>query len=281
MSADGSGSEKWEMSDSNHPVDTTAAEAYEEHMVPQIFGPWAQLVVDLVAPAPGDHVLDVACGTGTAARLAANSVTASGRVVGLDVDPGMIAVARRLARDAEVPVEWYCGSALDMPFQDHTFDLCFCLQGLQFFPERVGGFAEIRRVLKPTGQLVATLWWPLEHNKGHYALAQSLERQGVDASAGRRPFSFGDANEIRETARRAGFREVNLRTEERLVRFPSVEAFVNCLASGAPSTRHALAQLSKEGLDLLIRDLMTILDPYVAGEELAFPMRTHLVFAHP
>ena len=269
------------MSDGDQPVDTTAAEAYEEHLVPQIFGPWAQLVVDLVAPEPGAHVLDVACGTGIAARLVANSATASGRIVGVDVDPGMIAVARRLGRDADVPVEWYCDSALNMPFEDRTFDLCFCLQGLQFFPDRVGGFAEIRRVLKPIGQLVATLWWPLEHNKGHYALAQSLERQGVDASPGRRPFSFGDANEIRETARRAGFREVSVRTEERLVHFPSVEAFVNSLASGAPSTRHALAQLSQQGVDRLIRDVTTILEPYVAGGVLAFPMRTYLVFAHP
>lgn len=269
------------MSDSDQQIDTTAAEAYEEYLVPQIFGPWAQLVVDLVAPKPGDHVLDVACGTGIAARLAANSVAASGRIVGLDVDPGMIEVAHRLGRDAQVPVEWYCGSALDMPFEDHTFDLCFCLQGFQFFPDRVGGFAEIRRVLKPTGQLVATLWWPLEHNKGQYALAKSLERQGVNASPAKRPFSFGDANEIQETASQAGFRKVKLRMEERLVRFHSVEAFVNSLASGAPSTRHALAQLSKEGLDQLIKDSMTILDPYVTGEELAFPMRTHLIFAHP
>jgi SAM-dependent methyltransferase len=269
------------MSDSYHSVDTAAAEAYEEYMVPKIFGPWAQLVVDVVAPKPSDHILDVACGTGIAARLAANSVTASGRVAGLDIDPGMIAVARRLGRDAQVPVEWYCGSALDMPFEDHTFDLCFCLQGLQFFPDRVSGFSEIRRVLRPTGRLVATLWWPIEHNKGHYALAQSLERRGVDASAGRRPFSFGAANEIHETARRAGFREVNLRTEERLVRFPSVEAFVHCLASGAPSTRHALAKISKESLDQLIKDVMIVLEPYVTGGELAFPMKTHVVFARP
>ena len=66
-----------------------------------------------------------------------------------------------------------------MPFADAEFDLCLCLQGLQFFPDRGAGFAEMRRVLKPGGRLVAGLWAALEFNKGHQAVVQALERQGA------------------------------------------------------------------------------------------------------
>ncbi len=248
-------------------------------MVPAIFGPWAEVVVGLAAPKPGEHVLDVACGTGIGARIAAEAVAPNGKVVGLDIDPGMVEIARRSAVQSGTATEWHCGSAIEMPFAHETFDLCLCLQGLQFFPDRAQGFSELRRVLRPTGRLVASIWWPIEHNKGHHALAQALERQNVDAVAAKRPFSFGEAEEIKEIAEWAGFPAVEIQTEERLSRFPSVEGFIDSLASGAPSTRHALALLPDEGRQDFVKDVKEILEPYVKENELNFPMRTHVVIA--
>ena len=267
------------MSTNGREIDTTAAEAYEEYLVPAIFGPWAEVVVGLAAPKPGEHVLDVACGTGIGARIAAEAVAPNGKVVGLDIDPGMVEVARRLAEGLGAATEWHCGSAIEIPFADETFDLCLCLQGLQFFPDRAQGFSELRRVLRPTGRLVASIWGPIEHNKGHLALVQALEKQNVDAAAAKRPFSFSDAEEIKVIAGRAGFPAVEIQTEERLSRFPSVEGFIDSLASGAPSTRHALAQLLDEGRQDLVKDVKEILEPYVKENELNFPMRTHVVIA--
>ncbi len=267
------------MSTGEHEIDTTAAEAYEAHIVPAIFRPWAEVVVGLAAPKPGEHVLDVACGTGIGARIAAEAVAPNGKVVGLDIDQGMVEIARRSAVQSGAATEWHCGSAIEMPFADETFDLCLCLQGLQFFPDRAQGFSELRRVLRPTGRLVASIWWPIEHNKGHHALAQALERQNVDAAAAKRPFSFGEAEEIKDMAGWAGFPAVEIQTEERLSRFPSVEGFIDSLASGAPSTRHALAQLPDEGRQDFVKDVREILEPYVKENELNFPMRTHVVIA--
>ena len=267
------------MSTGEHEIDTTAAEAYEAHLVPAIFRPWAEVVVGLAAPKPGEHVLDVACGTGIGARIAAEAVAPNGKVVGLDIDPGMVKIARRSAVQSGATTEWYCGSAIEMPFANETFDLCLCLQGLQFFPDRAQGFSELRWVLRPTGRLVASIWWPIEHNKGNYDLAQALERQNVDAAAVKRPFSFGDAEEIRKVATQAGFKSVEIQTEERLSRFPSVEGFIDSLASGGPASRHALAQLPDEGRQDLVKDVKEILEPYVKENELNFPMRTHVVIA--
>ena len=179
------------------------------------------------------------------------------------------------------PIEWHCASALKMPFKDGEFDLCLCLQGLQFFPDRVAGFAEIRRVLKPSGRLVASLWGPLEFNKGHHAVVQALERQNVDASPAKRACSFADTDAIRDAASRAGFSNVEIRTEDGVSHFASMQSFIDGMTIGSPSTRHAVALLSEGGRDRFISEISAVLEPYLRDGELAYPMRTHIVIARP
>lgn len=262
-------------------IDTTAAEAYEKYMIPGMFFHWAELLMKSAAPKPGEHVLDVACGTGLGARLAASGVGSSGKVVGLDIDPGMLEVARRVTQEAAAPIEWHCASALKMPFRDAAFDLCLCLQGLQFFPDRLAGFTEIRRVLRPSGRLVASIWGPFEFNKGHHAVVQALERQKVDASAAKRACSFASPEDIRDTAARAGFVNIELRTEDGVSHFASIQSFLDGMTFGSPSTRHAVALLPKEGRDRFVKDVSAVLEPYLADGELAYPMRMHILVARP
>lgn len=268
------------MSQTNPQIDTTAAEAYERFMVPGLFVRWTERLIDLAAPQPGEHVLDVACGTGIGARLAATRTGASGRVAGLDIDPGAIEVARRVTQGAATQVEWHCASALEMPFEDGEFDLCLCLQGTQFFPDRLAGLAEIRRVLQPSGRLIASIWGPLDANEGHLAVVQALERQKVDASGAKRACSFANVDDIRDTATRAGFTHVDLCTEDGRSHFESIQAFIEGMTIGA-SARHAVALLPEEGRARFIRDVSTMLEPFLVGGELAYPMRTHILFARP
>lgn len=267
------------MSQANQPIDTTTAEAYEKHMVPGMFAHWTELVVGLAAPQPGEHVLDVACGTGVGARVAARGVGSAGKVVGLDIDPGVVEVARKMAQGIGTPMEWHCASALKTPFDDATFDLCLCLQGLQFITDRQAGLVEIRRVLKPSGRLAASIWGPLEYNKGHYAVVQALEHQGVDASAAKRACSFANPEDIRETATRAGFTAIELRTEDGVSHFTSIQSFIDGMTLGSPSTRHAVALLPENGRDEFLRHVRALLEPHVANGELTYPMRTHVLLA--
>ena len=113
---------------------------------------WAADLVDRAALQPGERVLDVACGTGVVARVAAERVGSTGRVAALDVNSGMLAVARSLPAVTGAPVEWHEGSALALPFPDAAFDVAFCQLGLQFFPDRPKALREIRRVLVPDRQ---------------------------------------------------------------------------------------------------------------------------------
>ena len=266
------------MSKPDESVDTTAAEAYEKYMVPGMFLHWAEMLVRIAAPQPDERVLDVACGTGIGARLVAEVFGGRGKVVGLDIDKGVIEVARKIAGRA-MQIEWHCASALSMPFDVASFDLCLCFQGLQFLPDRAAGLAELRRVLKPTGRLVASIWGPLEANAGHCAVVAALERQGVDAAPAKRACSFADPEEIHTAAAQAGFTRIDIQTEDGASRFESIASFLDGMTIGSPSTRHAVARLSEAGRAAFVKDVSTALEPYVRNGPLEYPMRTHILVA--
>src|SRR5438105_15897251 len=114
----------------------SAPENYERYLVPAIFGPWAADLLALAAPQPGERIMDLACGTGVVARLTAERVGTAGVIVGLDLNPGMIELARSLPALNGAAVDWRVGSALELPFAHATFDVVLCQQGLQFFPDR-------------------------------------------------------------------------------------------------------------------------------------------------
>jgi ubiquinone/menaquinone biosynthesis C-methylase UbiE len=257
----------------------TVAEAYEKWMVPGMFRRWTERVVDLAAPQPGERVLDVACGTGIGARVAAKAVGPEGRLVGIDIDPGVVEHAAEFTR-GDSRFEWHSGSALELPFGDGKFDLCLCLQGLQFFPDRIKGLAEMRRVLRRGGRLAASLWAEQADNKGHHAVVRALERQNVDASASKRACSFSDPREIRSAAEQAGFSNIELRTESGESQYASIEAFLDGMQYGSPSTRKSIALLSDAARAWFRQEVAAELQQYMRGGMLAYPMRTHIVIAY-
>ena len=126
------------------------AAIYEQHFVPAIGRPFAERVVEAAAPRAGERVLDVACGTGIVARIAAEHLGGHGLVVGVDGHPGMLATAR-----ATYPAgDWRQASAEGLPFDDERFDAVLCSLGLQFFADKNRALDEMRRVLRPGGRTV-------------------------------------------------------------------------------------------------------------------------------
>jgi ubiquinone/menaquinone biosynthesis C-methylase UbiE len=135
------------------------AERYEEYLVPVIFAPWANELIMHGGLASGDSLLDLACGTGIVARLAARSgMTATGG----DINPGMLAVAKESA--AGLDATFHSADAQDLPFEDECFDAVICQQGLQFFPDKPAAVSESLRVLKPGGRAVFCTARGLEEN---------------------------------------------------------------------------------------------------------------------
>jgi ubiquinone/menaquinone biosynthesis C-methylase UbiE len=255
-----------------------ASEVYERHMVPAIFGPWAPILIAQAMLQVGDRVIDVACGTGVVARLAAQNVGASGHVTGLDINPGMLAVARSLAPARGTTVEWHEGDAVTIPFSDETFDVAFSQLGLQYFADRLQALREIRRVLVPEGRLVLLVWRSIVHSPGFAAIAEALD-QHVGPTAGavmRAPFVFGDRpEELRTLLSDAGFGDVRIRSDVRMVRFASPEALVQYQVAGSPLAGH-VAQADDAAREALIRDVTTAMQGYLNDEGVAFPIEGHI-----
>jgi SAM-dependent methyltransferase len=255
----------------------TPAEIYEQHMVPAIFVRWAPDLVEAAGVRPGDRALDVACGTGVVTRLLAERVGPAGTVVGLDINPEMLAVARIAAPQPNI--EWVEGSAVRMALPDATFDEVLCEQGLQFVPDKPAALAEMRRVLKPGGRLALSCWCAVEHMLGYLALEQALAKRIGPEQAALPPFSLGDADTLRNLVTGAGFREVRLRIDAKMIRFQSAEHMVRALVGGAPTMLGALAAQGAGVLDTIVAEVSAATRAYVDDEGWAIPAVSHIVTA--
>jgi ubiquinone/menaquinone biosynthesis C-methylase UbiE len=122
----------------------------------------------------GDVVLDVACGTGIATRLAAAAVGSSGRVVGSDLNQEMIGYSRQVSAVDWPGIVWEEASAQDLPFERHSFDRVICQQGLQFFPDPAAALVEMRRVARRGGSVAVTVWSELTTSPYFEALREML-----------------------------------------------------------------------------------------------------------
>ncbi len=175
------------------------AQAYQSYFGPAIFEPLTRCVLAVAPPAVGEHVIDVACGTGILTRRAAAHAGPGGRVVGVDINPAMIQTARAIAPDSgSAPIEYRPGDGTALGTPAAAFDAVYCQQGLQFFPDREAGAREMRRVLRDGGQAVVATWRGLDHHPLYAALADAEEPHLADLGVqiGRdeleAPFSLGD-----------------------------------------------------------------------------------------
>jgi SAM-dependent methyltransferase len=258
----------------------SAAERYERNMVGAIFAPFAGGLLEQATLCEGEQVLDAACGTGIVARLAWSQVAPSGRVLGLDVNHAMLEVARRIG-DAE-RIEWREADAAAMPFAEGSFDVALCHHGLQYFQDRRSALAEMRRVLRPTGRLALSVWRPVAFNPGHAVFADVLERRvGAEAAATRRaPFKLCDRGEIRALLTGAGFRDVAVRLDARVARFPSAEAMIRIMMEGTPLGA-AMGKADSSLLQSVIAETTQGLSEYEDDHGLALPMQAWVVTAKP
>ncbi len=259
-------------------VEGNAAEVYERRLVPAIFIPWATVLIEKATLLRGESVLDVACGTGVVARNAALAVGTTGKVTGLDLNAGMLEVARSCAPTTGAPVEWAEGNAVDLPFSEGQFDAVICQAGLQFFPDQAQSLREMQRVLKPNGRVVLAVWRSIKRSPGFAAIAESLHEIGrPEASAMMRaPFIFGDeTGTLRDLIVDAGIRDVSIRSEVRMVRFDSPDSLVTHYVGGSPMASH-IAECSDDQQSIFMQNVREAMGPYYNEGELAFPLEAHV-----
>jgi SAM-dependent methyltransferase len=255
----------------------TAPENYERYFVPAIGAPLAAELVDVAALRRGDRVLDAACGTGVVTRLAAERVGAEGAVAGVDINPGMLGVARSAARP-ELGIEWHEAGADALPLQDGAFDVALCQMGLQFFPDKLAALREARRVLVPGGRLVLNVPGPIPRIFG--ILADALARQVKAEVAGfvHQVFSLHEVQELESLMRGAGFVDVSIRVSDASLPLAAPEEFLWQYLHSTPLAA-AVAELEGERRDAFAREVVARWEPFAEHGVLILLLRVVTVSA--
>lgn len=248
------------MSEAQLFVATAFTEIYERVLVGPLFRPFAEQLVARVAPQPGDSVIDVACGTGIVARVARERLGPKARIVGVDVAPAMLAVARSV----DQTIDWRQGNATSLPVDgSEQFMVLTCHQGLQFVADKPAAVREMRRVLAPGGRVAIATWSSLDDLPAMRALNEVVEQHVGPIVDSRH--SFGDAGALEHLLVATGFRDVHVGTLAHDVQFADGLLFarLNAMAAIGMSDRgkalseaergELAAQIAEESRDMAAR----------------------------
>ena len=250
---------------------------YERSLVEPLFQPWAKVLLDRAELSPNVRVLDVACGTGIVARIARQRLRGTARIVGVDVSPPMLEVAREI----EPKVDWREGDAAALPVgSEERFDRVLCQQGLQFFTDRSAAAGELHRVLATGGVLVAAVWRGVEEMPLYHALQRVAERHIGPIHDQR--YAFGDDKTLADLLSGAGFRSVNVDTVSLASRFAGGGTdfvHMNAMALVGMSGVRQSEQERDRLLDAITTESAEAARPFLDGEVLVCEMRANIAVA--
>ena len=258
------------------------AESYERFMVPSLFAPWATYLVERANPQLGEHVLDIACGTGIVARNVAPHVGSRGIVIGLDVNPDMIDMARIAAEQAQIAIEWYTGPAEQLPFPDESFDLILCQFGLMFFTDRHGALKEMHRVLRKDGRVVVSVWQGLDRHP-FYQTLHDVSLRHFGKSSVEAVFSLGNSDKLHKLLTESGFQHIEIEPASITAQFPQPEEFLAWEIDVDPTETPALQNLDTEAQQVILaavrQDMQRSLDEVMQDNQVVLQFHAHVVRA--
>jgi ubiquinone/menaquinone biosynthesis C-methylase UbiE len=254
--------------------------AYERYLVPALFRGWGESLVRLARPRNGERILDVACGTGIVARLAAPRAGAAGEVTGLDLDPAMIKVAREASSSVGPVIRWQQGDAHELPFPSESFDVVFCQQGLPFFASGPAALTEMRRVLADGGRLAVSVWRGVQQGVWATALAVTFERFGDQQLLGAlcEPCPLSEPESLQTLLEHIGFRDCQIEVSVEYLHSRSAEELLY-QAVALTTLAGPLSELSSNAWRALVAALEESLGPYRRVGGFAVPIEANTALA--
>jgi len=265
------------MANTGYQLEGNAARLYEQGIVPTMSKPLTEMMFEYVSLHDGDRVLDVACGTGIIARVVTERFANISSIVGVDLNPGMLEVARENTPTTDISIEWRQGDACELPLPDHSFDVVLCQHGLQFISNKVAALREMKRVLVPGGRLVLTVWG--EPTPYQAALAESLRQHVSDAAATSclAPFALQDTEIIQNLLDEAGFRTTEM---QKLILMRRLPASALDFASQQPYARD-VETASEDARAAIENEVKAAVQAYRDDDSDVFvvPQESHLVLA--
>ena len=227
---------------------TDVARFYESSLVPLIFEPYAADLASRVKAMEPASVLEVACGTGVVTRALASALPSSCTIEATDLNEAMVAHAETVGTSRRVT--WRQADVMSLPYADNSFDVVACQFSVMFFPDRVAAYREVRRVLRPGGSFLFSVWNDIESNEFADVVTQavgSLYPEDPPLFLARTPHGHGSASEIEADVHSAGFESCILtqRDDISLAENPDLPAIAYC--QGTP-LRNEIEERQSGGL---------------------------------
>jgi ubiquinone/menaquinone biosynthesis C-methylase UbiE len=251
---------------------------YERYMVPLLFRPYAEKLATRAKALQPRRILETAAGTGVVTAALAEALPHA-EIVATDLNQAMLDVAATRVSSANVAFRQ--ANALDLPFGAGEFDLVVCQFGVMFYPDKVRGNAEARRVLRDGGHYLLAIWDRIERNELSNLAHETMQRQFPDNPPmfmKRGPFSYYDRDAIEADLRAGGFASVAIETVELKSRSGSAEHAARGLTYGSPMGIE-LEDYGPGALDRVFEDFARAARVHEGPTGFEAPMAAHVVIA--
>ncbi len=229
-------------------------EIYDRFLVPLIFKSYARDLAGRLAEIEPQDVLETAAGTGVLTRAITSKLPAHARIVATDLNQPMLDHAAAEVHP-EGRVTWRQADALALPFEDRQFDAVACQFGVMFFPDKVRGYGEARRVLKPGGRFFFNVWDQICENEFADVVTETLATvfpHDPPRFMARTPHGYHDVARLREELTMAGFTSVSIETLDGTSRAPSPRDPAIAYCQGTP-LRNEIEARDPSGLEAATR----------------------------
>ena len=268
------------MADSDKVFAGSIPEKYDRHMVPLIFEPYAADIARRAASLSPSAVLETAAGTGVVTRALAPRLPLDASFIATDLNQSMLDYAA-LRQAPDNRVKWHRADALALPFEDVTFDLVCCQFGAMFFPDRISGYREARRVLKPGGYFLFNVWDRIEENvfadDVTNALAEMFPNDPPRFLA-RTPHGYHDTALIRSELEDAGFSQVMIETRSEQSRASSPRQAAIAYCQGTP-LRNEIEARGAGKLEVATDHAASAIAGIHGSGEVAAKIQAHIIVA--
>jgi len=211
-------------------------EIYDRFLVPLIFEPYARDLAERLTKVKPRDLLETAAGTGVLTRAVVARLPASTRYIATDLNQPMLDYAKT-RHSSTRSIEWQQADALALPFKDQSFDAVACQFAAMFFPDKVAGYKEARRVLKPGGHFMFNVWDRISENDFADTVTDALAAVFPDDPPrflARTPHGYHDVDKIRADLQAAGFANVSVDTVGARSKAPSARDPAIAYCQGTP-----------------------------------------------
>ncbi len=224
------------MADGDKVFAGSIPENYDTWLVPLIFEEYASDLAERIAALDPDAVLEAAAGSGVVTRALALVLGPETRYVVSDLNQPMLdRAASQQASDDRI--RWQQADAPELPYEDDTCNVVCCQFGVMFFPDRVAGYREARRVLKPGGKFIFNAWDAISENVFADIVAETAGAIFPDDPPlflARTPHGYNDITAIRADVEAAGYSDIQIETIAKTSKADSVSAPAIAYCQGTP-----------------------------------------------